>query len=137
MNFILNWRAERKKISNLYREEKLTLREIAKIYKTSHVTICKRLSTWKILRRGSGKLRQTGRPRKSSLVQPHAGQRFGKLTVVGKHPILYPMRWLCQCECSRIVNLTERQLGNWRSCGCAGRVKRGRKRKVKNVKSNI
>lgn len=131
MNFILDWPAEQQKISDLYCKKKLTLREIAKIYKTSHVTICKRLSTWDILRRGSGKLRQTGRLGKLSRERSLIGKRWGKLTVIGKHPVLYPMRWLSQCDCGRVVNLTERQLGNWRSCGCAGKVKRGRKQKMK------
>jgi len=50
------------------------------------------------------------------------GKRFGKLTVVGPHPVRtgYNMiRWICRCDCGGEKLVTTSNLGrNTHSCGC-------------------
>ncbi len=50
------------------------------------------------------------------------GKRFGRLTVVGPHPVRtsYKMiRWICQCDCGNEKLVTTANLGNnTNSCGC-------------------
>ena len=50
------------------------------------------------------------------------GKRFGKLTVVGPHPIRtgYKMiRWVCKCDCGNEKLVTTANIGkNTNSCGC-------------------
>lgn len=59
------------------------------------------------------------------------GQKFGKLTVIGRHPVDYLERstgytrpqWDCRCECGSEVVAKRRSLtsGHTRSCGCYSR----------------
>lgn len=135
MDCVLDWRAEKKKIVSLYKEGR-SLRRIGEIYGVSHSTIDKRLSQWRIVRRGSGDRRLSGRPGKLPRDRSYVGLRLGHLTVMGKHPVLYPLHWVCLCSCGRTVNLKERQLRRWRSCGCRGKIKRGRRRKNEGIGKN-
>jgi len=132
----IDWRMERKRIASLYKRG-WTTRSIGKIFRTSHVTINKKLSEWGIQRRGSRKLRNTGRRGKFPRDRSYTGLRFGRLTVIGKHPVLYPLRWVCVCDCGKTVNLKEGQLKVWKSCGCKGKVPKGRRRKDEGIGKGI
>lgn len=51
------------------------------------------------------------------------GQRFGKLTVIEKHPVATKdrkARWVCKCDCGNMTIVTGKQLrrGKTLSCGC-------------------
>lgn len=50
------------------------------------------------------------------------GKRFGKLTVIGPHPVRtgYNMiRWICKCDCGTDTLVTTGNIGkNTNSCGC-------------------
>ena len=59
------------------------------------------------------------------------GQKFGRLTVIQKHPLCYitpstgkrQSRWECRCECGNTTVVVQSQLisGHTRSCGCLQR----------------
>lgn len=49
-----------------------------------------------------------------------AGQRFGKLVVIGRVPNVMPRRFACTCDCGKACESTAGHLrsGNITSCGC-------------------
>ena len=97
-------------------------REIASLLNVSHVTINKRLSEWNIKRRRSSLNKQhTGRKGKLSRYRVYQNMRFGHLTVISKHPLLYPARWVCRCDCGKTIIIKEKSIGAWKSCGCRGK----------------
>jgi len=56
----------------------------------------------------------------------HAGQRFGRLTVLGRAPGRYStgaVCWLCRCDCGteKVVAGQSLRAGLSRSCGCLRR----------------
>ena len=57
------------------------------------------------------------------------GKRFGRLTVVGPHPVRtgYKMiRWICKCDCGNEKLITTANIGkNTNSCGCIRNTQSG------------
>lgn len=61
------------------------------------------------------------------------GQRFGRLTVIGRDPVKHPgknrTRWLCRCDCGNITSLVRGDFdkeGGAKSCGCLYRDRKGK-----------
>lgn len=48
------------------------------------------------------------------------GRRFGRLTVISRHPGVTPAQWVVRCECGteRIADGKNLRSGNTQSCGC-------------------
>ena len=85
------------------------LRAIAKKYFVSHTTINAWLDRWGVPRRT--------RPARS--VKDLAGQRFGKLTVIRRDGLKYPVKWVARCDCGNVVSVYRSRLrAGIRSCGC-------------------
>jgi len=49
------------------------------------------------------------------------GQKFGRLTVVRPDVVRGKFKWICQCDCGKVLSVYENSLkrGNTKSCGCA------------------
>jgi len=110
---ILDWKKNKKRIIGRYKRGK-TLREIAEVFNTTHVTINKRLSLWGIQRRGTphGGKKRVDHTR--TLITP--GYVSGVVTVLRKEPIIYPTRYHCVCVCGKHLLLSEWQLQKERTC---------------------
>jgi len=112
-----NW--DRCKISLIegYVKREKSLRALALRFNTTAPTIAKYLSQWGVPRR-DGLNRQRGGPNgQLKKDRDYTGQRFGQLTVVMRHPLLYPAHWTVKCSCGRILQLLEKQLLKKICCG--------------------
>lgn len=54
------------------------------------------------------------------------GQKFGRLTVIARHPVNSndrKARWICKCDCGNEIVVTGKALrkGTTQSCGCLRR----------------
>jgi len=91
-----------------------SLRRLSKKFGVSHTTLCKKLDEWGVPRRG-------GTVRRNLLVNDLAGKRFGRLMVVGRSGVTYPIRWIARCDCGSTRDYSTKQLRKARSCGCGPR----------------
>ena len=115
-SYARDWSLLRESIIEDYRSGE-SLRKISEKIGVSHATINKRLSLWGEHRRGTDAMRRGGRTRKKYRGKDCSGLRLGQLLVLGKDPILYPMRYLVRCDCGKLVQLSEKQLLKKRTCG--------------------
>ena len=62
-------------------------------------------------------------------------QKFNKLTVISRIPNTSPIKWLCQCDCGKMVEVRGVYLRNnhTKSCGCQ-RIESGHKTGIQNRK---
>jgi hypothetical protein len=115
----MKWSEQRTKVTLAYRMGE-SLRSIGDRLGYSAPTIAKYLSRWGVVRRGTP---HGGKPTKRP-VRP--GDRFGRLTTIGRDDVTYPTRWFCKCACGRIVSM--RDIRTKKSCGCLRGVRpRGRR----------
>jgi hypothetical protein len=116
----IDWRTMRKEITAWYRSG-LSTRAIGELLqpRVSHTTVCKHLDAWRVKRR-------SGDVRRGILIKDLAGQRRGRLTIIGRDGDRYPPRWMARCDCGAFRSYLLSELWNAKSCGCGpkGRKKR-------------
>jgi hypothetical protein len=105
----IDWSKESTKMKELYVRRCWPLRRIAAKYGVTAPTVAKYLSRWGVSRRD-------GDSRRHRRQSDHTGARFEDLTVVKRHPVLYPTRWLVRCVCGAHMVLSERQLHTKKNC---------------------
>ena len=114
---MINWDKHKVNLIRGYVENGKSLRALAIKFHTTAPTVAKHLSRWGVSRR-NGLNRQRGGPdghlKKN---RNYTGQQFGQLTVVMRHPLLYPTHWTVKCSCGRVLQLLEKQLLKKTCCG--------------------
>lgn len=112
-----NWDKRQTTLIRGYVEREKSLRVLALKFKTTAPTIAKYLSHWGISRRNGLNRRRGGPNGYLKKDRNYTGQRFGQLTVIMKHPLLYPTHWTVKCSCGRVLQLLEKQLLKKTCCG--------------------
>jgi len=86
-------------------------------FKTTAPTIAKHLSRLEVPRRDGLNRRHGGPIGRLKKNRDYTGQQFGQLTVIMRHPFLYPTHWIVKCTCGRVLQLLEKQLLKKTCCG--------------------
>ena len=106
------------KLEYWYVEKKLSLRNIGYRIGVSHVTVAKYLDR-------IGVVRRFGEKKVGKTLKYLSGRRFGKLRVMHRDGIIYPVKWICICDCGVVKSVSGHMIKTYKSCGCM----RGRKKK--------
>ena len=111
------WDKRRDALIKGYVEKGKSLRALALKFKTTAPTIAKYLSRLAVPRRSGLNRRRGGPDGRLKKNRDYTGQQFGQLTVIMRHPLLYPTHWIVKCTCGRVLQLLEKQLLKKTCCG--------------------
>lgn len=106
---------DKEQLIKMYVTENMSIQDIAKVFECCRLTIKKSLKLYNIEQRTKSQYMR------ENLV----GQRFERLLVVGVKESKTRVKWICECDCGNITNVTAGKLkSKWtRSCGCLQKEK--------------